>query len=106
MHLLVTGGGRGIGAATCRLAGRRGWDVTVNYAGDAAAAEETAAAVRAAGGRAIAVRGDVTAEADTAALFDAADGRLRPALAPSSPTPASSPPPAASPTWTSTASAG
>ena len=78
MHLLVTGGGRGIGAATCRLAGRRGWDVTVNYAGDAAAAEETAAAVRAAGGRAIAVRGDVTAEADTAALFDAAAAAFGP----------------------------
>ena len=30
MHLLVTGGGRGIGAATCRLAGRRGWDVTLD----------------------------------------------------------------------------
>ena len=78
MHLLVTGGGRGIGAATCRLAGERGWDVTVNYAGEAVAAGETAAAVRAAGGRAIAVRGDVTSEDDTAALFDAAAAAFGP----------------------------
>lgn len=78
MHVLVTGGGRGIGAATCRLAGARGWDVTVNYAGDAAAAEATAAAVVAAGGRAIAVRGDVASEADTAALFDAAAAAFGP----------------------------
>lgn len=78
MHLLVTGGGRGIGAATCRLAGGRGWDVTVNYAGDAAAAEATAAVLRAAGGRAVAVRGDVADEADTVSLFDAAEAALGP----------------------------
>lgn len=72
MHVLVTGGARGIGAATCRLAGARGWDVTVNYLNDAAAAEATAAAVRAAGGRAITVRGDVALEADALALFDVA----------------------------------
>lgn len=78
MHLLVTGGGRGIGAATCRLAGTRGWDVTVNYAGDAAAAEGTVVAVRAGGGRAIAVRGDVASETDTAALFDAAEAAFGP----------------------------
>lgn len=72
MHVLVTGGARGIGAATCRLAGERGWDVTVNYLNDAVAAEATASAVRDAGGRAIAVRGDVAMEADASALFDAA----------------------------------
>ncbi|MDO8420425.1 MAG: SDR family NAD(P)-dependent oxidoreductase, partial [Rubrivivax sp.] len=37
--LLVTGGSRGIGAATARLAAARGWDVAVNYTRDAAAAE-------------------------------------------------------------------
>lgn len=37
--LLITGGSRGIGAATARLAGRHGYDVAVNYARDAAAAE-------------------------------------------------------------------
>lgn len=78
MHILVTGGARGIGAETCRLAGARGWDVTVNYLNDAAAAEATAAAVRAAGGRAHAARGDVAIEADTVALFDAAETAFGP----------------------------
>lgn len=78
MHVLVTGGARGIGAAACRLAGARGWDVTVNYLTDAAAAEATVAAVREAGGRAIAVRGDAAAEADTLALFDAAEAAFGP----------------------------
>jgi NAD(P)-dependent dehydrogenase (short-subunit alcohol dehydrogenase family) len=37
-HILVAGGSRGIGASVCRLAGARGWRVTVNYRADAAAA--------------------------------------------------------------------
>lgn len=78
MHVLVTGGARGIGAAACRLAGARGWDVTVNYLNDAVAAEATASAVRDAGGRAVAVRGDVALEADTLALFDAAEAAFGP----------------------------
>jgi NAD(P)-dependent dehydrogenase (short-subunit alcohol dehydrogenase family) len=78
MHLLVTGGGRGIGAAACRLAGARGWNVTLSYAGDAAAAEETTRAIRAAGGRALAVRSDAASEPDTAALFDAAEAAFGP----------------------------
>jgi NAD(P)-dependent dehydrogenase (short-subunit alcohol dehydrogenase family) len=45
--LLVTGGSRGIGAATARLAAARGWDVAINYTRDAAAAEAVAADVRA-----------------------------------------------------------
>lgn len=78
MHVLVTGGARGIGAATCHLAGARGWDVTVNYLNDAVAAEATAETVRAAGGRAIVVRGDVALEAHTVALFDAAEAAFGP----------------------------
>ena len=78
MHVLVTGGARGIGAATCRLAGAHGWDVTVNYLSDTAAAEATASTVREAGGRAIAVRGDASAEVDTLALFDAAEAAFGP----------------------------
>ena len=70
--IVITGGSRGIGAATARLAGKRGWSVAINYVGNAPAAQETAAAVEAAGGRAIVVRGDVAEEAEVVALFDAA----------------------------------
>ena len=44
--LLITGAGRGIGAATALLAARRGWDVAVNYARDADAAQGTVRGVR------------------------------------------------------------
>lgn len=71
--LLVTGGGRGIGAATARLAAAGGWDVAVNYTRDAAAAESVAADVRAAGQRALVLRADVAAEADVAAMFETID---------------------------------
>jgi len=71
--ILVTGGSRGIGAATARLAGARGWSVGVNYAGNAEAAAETVKAVEAAGGRAIAIQGDVANEADVIAMFDATE---------------------------------
>jgi NAD(P)-dependent dehydrogenase (short-subunit alcohol dehydrogenase family) len=73
---LVTGGSRGIGAATCLLAARAGYDVAVNYSSNAAAAESVAAQVRAEGRRAIAVRGDVAQEADVVALFQAVDAQL------------------------------
>jgi NAD(P)-dependent dehydrogenase (short-subunit alcohol dehydrogenase family) len=43
--LLVTGGGRGIGAATCRLAAQRGYRVAVNYLGNAAAADALVAEI-------------------------------------------------------------
>jgi len=70
-HVLVTGGSRGIGRAAAILAGRRGWSVGVNYAGNEKAAAETVAAVKAAGGNAIAIRGDVARETDVIAMFDA-----------------------------------
>ncbi|MEX2318443.1 MAG: SDR family NAD(P)-dependent oxidoreductase, partial [Bauldia sp.] len=70
--IVITGGSRGIGAATARLAGKRGWSVAINYAGNEKAARETAAAVEAAGGKAIVVRGDVADEGDVVAIFDAA----------------------------------
>jgi NAD(P)-dependent dehydrogenase (short-subunit alcohol dehydrogenase family) len=70
--IVVTGGSRGIGAATARLAGQRGWSVVINYRGNRAAADETAAAVVAAGGHAAVARGDVTDEAAVVALFDTA----------------------------------
>jgi len=70
--IVITGGGRGIGAATALLAGKRGWSVAINYLGNEAAANETAAAVNAAGGKTITVRGDVAVEDDVVAMFDAA----------------------------------
>ncbi len=72
--LLVTGGSKGIGAAVCELAAARGYDVVVNYAGDAEAAEDVASRARKQGVQAIAQRGDVASEDDVLALFDAAAG--------------------------------
>jgi NAD(P)-dependent dehydrogenase (short-subunit alcohol dehydrogenase family) len=71
--LVVTGAGRGIGAATARRAARAGWDVVVNARRDAAAAEAVAADVRAAGRRALVVMADAATEAGVMALFQATD---------------------------------
>jgi NAD(P)-dependent dehydrogenase (short-subunit alcohol dehydrogenase family) len=71
--LVVTGAGRGIGAATARRAARAGWDVVVNARRDAAAAEAVAADVRAAGRRALVVMADTATEAGVMALFQATD---------------------------------
>ncbi len=74
--LLVTGGSRGIGAAIARKAAHAGFDVAVNYVEDAAAAEAVASDVRAAGRRAIIVKGDVSDEDAVAAMFRIVDGEL------------------------------
>lgn len=71
--LLVTGGSRGIGAAICKLAATRGYDVVVNYLRDAKAADEVVAAVKSAGRRAIAVQGDMGKEQDVDRLFATVD---------------------------------
>ncbi|MBK9361416.1 MAG: SDR family oxidoreductase [Rubrivivax sp.] len=76
--LLVTGGSRGIGAACCRQAAAAGWDVAVNYARDAAAADAVAADVRALGRRAITVQADVADEAQVLAMFARVDAELGP----------------------------
>ncbi|MFD1661798.1 SDR family oxidoreductase [Streptomyces caeni] len=70
---VVTGGSRGIGRAVCRKLARDGLAIVVNYAHDAAAAEETVAAINAAGGRAIPVQADVADEKAVATLFDRAE---------------------------------
>ena len=46
-NIIITGGSRGIGAATARLCGKRGWSVAINYAANDAAAKATVAAVEA-----------------------------------------------------------
>ncbi len=74
--LLVTGGSRGIGAAAALQAATRGWDVAVNYARDAEAAERVAAGVRAAGRRALTVAADVADEAAVLAMFGRIDREL------------------------------
>lgn len=76
--VLVTGGSRGIGAATCRLLAREGWDVAVNYAGNAEAAEKVAIDVRATGRRAMTVQADVGDEAQVVAMFEAVEKELGP----------------------------
>lgn len=56
---LVTGGAKGIGRAICLALAGKGMDIAVNFAGSAAAAEETAAACRALGVRAVTLQADV-----------------------------------------------
>ncbi|MBU9320327.1 SDR family oxidoreductase [Burkholderia gladioli] len=67
---IVTGGSRGIGRAIATRLAADGFAVVVNYAGNAAAAQETVGAIVEAGGTAVAVQGDVASEVDVARLFD------------------------------------
>jgi NAD(P)-dependent dehydrogenase (short-subunit alcohol dehydrogenase family) len=76
--LIVTGGSRGIGAATARLAGANGYTVCVNYRSNRGAAESVVRAIEEVGSRSIAVQADVSVESDVMRLFEATDkvGRL------------------------------
>lgn len=74
--IVITGGSRGIGAATARLAAKAGYDVCVNYHANAEAAERVCADVRAAGRKALAVQADVGTEADLVRMFEASDREL------------------------------
>lgn len=74
--MIVTGGSRGIGAATARIAGERGYAVCVNYRQDADAAAAVVADIEKAGGRAIAVAGDMSSEKDVLNLFETTDAEL------------------------------
>lgn len=75
--MVVTGGSRGIGAATCRAAAGE-YDVVVNYASDADAARSVVASCEDVGARAIAVQADVTDESAVIAMFDRAESELGP----------------------------
>jgi NAD(P)-dependent dehydrogenase (short-subunit alcohol dehydrogenase family) len=74
--LLVTGGGRGIGAATARLAAQQGWAVAVNYTANSLAADEVVRAIRADGGTAMSVQADVANEDQVLAMFARVDAKL------------------------------
>jgi NAD(P)-dependent dehydrogenase (short-subunit alcohol dehydrogenase family) len=76
--LLVTGGGRGIGAATCILAAQKGWDVAVNYTANADAAQQVVKQIQAAGARAMAVQADVADEGQVLAMFKQVKAELGP----------------------------
>ena len=67
--LLITGAGRGIGAATALEAARRGYTLAVNYRRDAQAAEQVVQHIQAEGGHAMAFAADVSVEADVVRLF-------------------------------------
>ena len=74
--LLVTGGSRGIGAATALLAAQQGWAVAVNYSANSLAADEVVRRIRADGGHAITVQADVADEAQVLRMFEKVDAKL------------------------------
>lgn len=76
--VLITGGSRGIGAATARLAAKRAMAVAVNYRRERVAADEVVAACRNDGVESVAIQGDVSSEADVVSLFDRAEEMLGP----------------------------
>ena len=78
LNLIVTGGSRGIGAETARLAAERGYAVCVNYRRNRAAADAVVGAITASGGTALAVAADVANEDDVIRLFETVDSQLGP----------------------------
>ena len=74
--LLITGGARGIGAATAVLAAQKGYVVAVNYQAHSLAADEVVRQIRASGGQAIAVQANVASESQVLAMFDRIDAKL------------------------------
>jgi len=79
--VLVTGAGRGIGAAIARMAGQRGYKVGVNYSRSADDANRVVADIERAGGKAIAIKADVGEEKDVQAMFEAMDRAFGPVTA-------------------------
>jgi len=74
--ILITGGSRGIGAGTAKLAARKGYDVAISYVRDAEGAGKVAEEIRAAGRRAVAIRANVSVEDDVTKLFEQVDTQL------------------------------
>jgi len=79
--IIITGAGRGIGAATAVLAASQGYRVCVNYLANKAAADNVVANIIGSGGQAIAVAADVADEAQVKKMFDIAEKNLGPIIA-------------------------
>ncbi|MFC4454301.1 SDR family oxidoreductase [Deinococcus sonorensis] len=79
--VIITGAGRGIGAATARLAAHHGYAVGVNFRQDADAARQVVQDIEHLGGQALSVQGDVSVEADVARLFAEVDRAFGPVTA-------------------------
>ncbi len=76
--ILVTGGGRGIGAATAKLLAKNGYDVAINFQSNITAAQKVVREIEALGRKAIALQGDVSKEADVLRMFGAVDEHMGP----------------------------
>jgi NAD(P)-dependent dehydrogenase (short-subunit alcohol dehydrogenase family) len=76
--LIVTGAGRGIGAAVAKLAAARGFSVAVNYTQNAQAAADVARHIATAGGRATVIQADISRESEILRLFESAERELGP----------------------------
>lgn len=76
--MIVTGSGRGIGAATAKLASERGYAVCVNYLHNRSAADAVIEEIVSTGGEAIAIAADVSQEADIVHLFETVEQQLGP----------------------------
>ena len=74
--LLVTGGGRGIGAATAKRAAEQGYAVAINYKSDEKSAASVVDAIVKAGGKAVAIKGDMAIEGDVERVFKDVDSTL------------------------------
>ena len=74
--MLITGGSRGIGAATALGAAKRGYRVALSYLGNVAAANEIVQKIQQTGGEAIAIQADVGIEADVLRLFKTVDEKM------------------------------
>ena len=79
--IVITGGSRGIGAATAVLAAQQGYRICINYQSDDTAAHQVLDEVRALGAQAIAVRADVSDEDEVISLFSRVDLELGPVTA-------------------------
>jgi NAD(P)-dependent dehydrogenase (short-subunit alcohol dehydrogenase family) len=79
--IIITGGSRGIGAATALLGSRRGYTVCINYVKNKKAADSVVEQIRQQGGEAFSVAADVSVETDVIRLFETADKKQLPLAA-------------------------